>query len=920
MKTQLRLQIAGRDLDVSSLSGDEALNHPYRFDIELSAEDLGDVLGEPAKLHIGSRVVDGIIAESDSCGDQHRLTLAPRLWLLSLAIKSRIFRDLSLPQIASAVAASAGVAVDLRLTRAYAVERFVVQYRESDLAFLSRLLEAEGVAYHFAGETLVLSDHNGAFDDSVDVALTAMQCRRRLTPSALLLHDGGAVEAHVDVDARGFGMQIEDGVALRSPELGQQVAARRAEEMRSRATRYRARSKQAVAPGQRVDAHIVVASKHSFDGYVYRTDVEAIDAGAVYRPAIVTPKPRVEGVMRATVDADADERGRYSVALPFDVAGNRGHGSEPLQLLSPDEGARFTLRQGTPVALGFVDGDPSRPLIAGAVPATQKSPDRNVIRTPQGAIIEMSGSYASAAEGEAHSMDGALTELRPLTGLVVTATGGDTAVSLVWAADADAVEYQVWRDGVCITTVTANNYEDTGLTNGTSYAYVIKPIDKDDNVLTTGTASGTPVAEVDGVYIDESSGASDWIRFAVPHGDGKWSYLRYGEKTTESVASADETAGTFAEKGNVEGPFESKYFDSDGETVNSGQSSFEWSSLDDDAYDMNAKSSDESKGSKSYFCHNQSAGIFNYTDGNRTTITRGDHQSVTEGHRTDVVLGDYRLVIPNRTNGVYDADTYWMRYRKASGSWRKTERSHLSSDSITWGDTESCFLGFTIDGFFGTKVDVTVGAEVDAFVGYKLDIGAGITANFDLGHSFDYAFGKQFSKSTKHELEATKRITMRIPGPFERTKEAKNRIAAAAVLTAVSGGLIFASTGTFAGAEPLGDAKWPTGLTLAGASTAAFVAALVSYYFIKDRTAKPEEPSIEMTSDSIVLSIGDAAIELEKDCIALGVGDSTGILIEDGFIGLASDETEVTDNLVVGGKFDVTAGPGTIANKSIEVK
>jgi type VI secretion system VgrG family protein len=865
-------------LRVTSLQGQEALSQPFRFEIDICTSEpalpLDAIIGHGATLDIGDRRVTGIVAEieqGEACSDGfcYRAVLAPRLWLLSLATRSRVFRDMSLPQIATAVAAAAGIDVSLRLSRPYAVDRFVVQYRESDLSFMSRLLESEGISYHLSGDTLVLSDHNGAFCDAIGasmndgpVRVASLTCTRRMTPRALLLHDADPdvtepLEARATVDDGGFGTQIDDAVRLLTPEHGREVALRHAEALRAGATRYNGESDRALGAGQRLTleghfrsdfnrSYIVVSTRCETKGDVLCSRFEALDADTVYRPTRTTPQPRVGGVIHASIDADVDERGRYSVALPFDIEGHAGPRSRPVALISPDEGARFTLRKGTPVVLDFLDGDPSRPLIAGAVPNARRSErNTNVIGTPQGAIIEMSGSFARPPEGERRQANGALSELRALTSTV------------------------------------------------------------------------TDLASAE--YGEESSGATDWIRFAVPHGDGKWSYLRYGESTSTKVTSTDETASGFSETANVDGPFNSKYFNSSGEATSGSGNEFTWAGLNDSPF--NANVDDKSPGSSSYFTHGSSAGVFDYTDGNRCTVTRGDHQSVTQGHRTDVILGDYRLVIPNRTNGVYDADTYWMRFRKEAGNWRKTERSHVSSDAVTWGDTESLFMGFNLDGFFGSKIGVTIGAQVDAFIGYKLELGAGITAKFDLGHSFEYSYGKQFSNSTKHEVEAKDRITLRIPGPAEEIKGAAFQKGCAAVMTVVSGGLIAASTVTSTQAEPLGEAKWAVGITLTGVSTLAFIGALASFYMLKDRKAQATEPSIELTPDYIKLTIGKAKIRLQEDHIALCVG-TTQLDVKEDYIALFAPETDIVegDFIVTDGKFDVKKGPGTIANKSIEVK
>ncbi|MEW6265989.1 MAG: type VI secretion system tip protein TssI/VgrG [Thermodesulfobacteriota bacterium] len=112
----------------------------------------------------------------------------------------------------------------------------------------------------------------------------------------------------------------------------------------------------------------------------YHNNFTAIPAGVQFRPEHVTPKPRFYGTMNAKVDAEAgseyaqvDEHGRYKVILPFDLSGRReGKASTWLRMAQPyagsDHGMHFPLHKGTEVLLTFIDGDPDRPLIAGAVP------------------------------------------------------------------------------------------------------------------------------------------------------------------------------------------------------------------------------------------------------------------------------------------------------------------------------------------------------------------------------------------------------------------------------------------------------------------------------------------------------------------------------------------------------------------------
>ncbi len=93
------------------------------------------------------------------------MTLVPLVWRLLHRRTSRIFQQLSTPDILRKVLGDAGVPADrvaLHLTRSYKPRDYCVQYRESDLAFLSRLMEEEGIFYFFehaeSGHTLIVGD------------------------------------------------------------------------------------------------------------------------------------------------------------------------------------------------------------------------------------------------------------------------------------------------------------------------------------------------------------------------------------------------------------------------------------------------------------------------------------------------------------------------------------------------------------------------------------------------------------------------------------------------------------------------------------------------------------------------------------------------------------------------------------------
>lgn len=72
--------------------------------------------------------------------------------------------------------------------------------------------------------------------------------------------------------------------------------------------------------------------------------------------------------------AELDPYGRYKIRLPFDLneAHGGGRGSHWIRMMQPyggeNQGMHFPLHKDTDILLTFIDGDPDRPVIAGAVP------------------------------------------------------------------------------------------------------------------------------------------------------------------------------------------------------------------------------------------------------------------------------------------------------------------------------------------------------------------------------------------------------------------------------------------------------------------------------------------------------------------------------------------------------------------------
>ena len=100
-----------------------------------------------------------------------RVHVVPALWALSQRIDSHIFQDMTVPDILEDVLTEGlqpfAREVSLSLQREYPVREYCVQYAESDLDFVQRLMREEGIAFYFehdgAAEKLVLVDANASY-------------------------------------------------------------------------------------------------------------------------------------------------------------------------------------------------------------------------------------------------------------------------------------------------------------------------------------------------------------------------------------------------------------------------------------------------------------------------------------------------------------------------------------------------------------------------------------------------------------------------------------------------------------------------------------------------------------------------------------------------------------------------------------
>ncbi|MFO1071125.1 MAG: type VI secretion system tip protein TssI/VgrG, partial [Geminicoccaceae bacterium] len=181
----VRPESGGADLFLfHRLEGREELGRLYRYRLTLLSEKadlaLEDLLGKGMTVTVlleggQRRQFHGLVAYAAYAGQEgiygrYEVELVPWLWFLGRGRDCRIFQHKSVPDIVQAVFEGWTAIADfeLKLDESYAARDYTVQYRESDLDFVCRLMEDEGIYFFHrhrdGGHTLVLADGEGAHE------------------------------------------------------------------------------------------------------------------------------------------------------------------------------------------------------------------------------------------------------------------------------------------------------------------------------------------------------------------------------------------------------------------------------------------------------------------------------------------------------------------------------------------------------------------------------------------------------------------------------------------------------------------------------------------------------------------------------------------------------------------------------------
>jgi type VI secretion system secreted protein VgrG len=439
---------------VVEIHGREQIGQLYEFRVQfeslsgpLAEAAIDELLHASCSFTLGTRedeTFHGIVRDveliesADHAGPtaSYVAVVVPKVWLLTTSKVSRVFQNMSVPEMARTILTGYGLGpLDFELRVAGSTKReFCVQYEESDLDFLQRWFEHEGLYYWFeqseGGEVFVVGDRNAVSKPIVGEAqlpyrdlaglvrtedsIFRWNAKKQRIPARVVLKDYNYMNPSLPMVGRadvaggkGFGVLFAYGEHFDNADMGKALATRRAERCRADQVRVRGVSDCArLRAGHSFEMWNHHAAEHnrrylltsiehrvgmidpSDDGrpendeprFGYRASFEAIPLDVQFRPASSTPWPSIHGVMHAHVDSDAsgqsstlDTHGRYRVRLPFDGTGNKGERASCWVRMAQSYagtgyGSHFPLHKGAEVVLAFLDGDPDRPIIVGAVP------------------------------------------------------------------------------------------------------------------------------------------------------------------------------------------------------------------------------------------------------------------------------------------------------------------------------------------------------------------------------------------------------------------------------------------------------------------------------------------------------------------------------------------------------------------------
>jgi len=395
---------------VVGFAGHEAISSPFHFLVAVRSpggSDPSSLIGVQATLtiaNLSTSTVRGIVTAADFAGTMegealHILTVEPAL------VNARSFRGFatferfSPVQIVQRVLLDFAVAVSFNVSGVVPRLEYEAQWNESSLDFIRRLMEREGMHFHFADDgTMVVGNGNGVFgmgpslpylghfaDPGTAETVSSFRVGGSPGPAQVTVHGWDYVRKQTvtatATDSSGLGdVFTYFGDAMSDPIADDRAATLLERERSSASLRTGTSNSPIIRAGKRITiagaggafngSYLVTGVRHVIhptDGcFAYGNEFTALPADVPFQPEAITPVPRFKGTVSAVVTNNNDPDSLYRVKVRFPWLPSEN--SNWARVTVPAVGSPFVLPEvDDEVLVAFDHGDIRFPVVIGTL-------------------------------------------------------------------------------------------------------------------------------------------------------------------------------------------------------------------------------------------------------------------------------------------------------------------------------------------------------------------------------------------------------------------------------------------------------------------------------------------------------------------------------------------------------------------------
>ncbi len=432
----LQTGLTGAPLLVTELQANECLSEPFSVHLKMKSEnasiDTAGLIGQKVSVTIclsngAQRFFHGLFKAVgfetvDAAFAYYTAEIVPELSRMEFDRDRRIFQNLSVVEIIEQYLQRYSLVFEKRLIGAYPSREYCVQYDESPLHFLSRLMQDEGIWYFFKqttnGCSIVLADHNAAFSPEgpqeplvyqgrqteafSENAILSLKQMSQMVTQAWAVSDYNMLTPTTNLAAEskgqsGLGRWFEYPAPGATPTMTASSAQRlaNASQIAASTTCFETIRCELTAgnpvevtehPSSLINTSYVVQSiTHTLQDETYWNECRAFRQSLPFRPRRSLKKPRISGNHSAVVVGPSDEKiwvdelGRVRVRFFWDQHSPNDSTSSCWIRVSQSWagsswGSVFLPRVGHEVLVSYIDGDPDRPVVTGSVYHAEEKP------------------------------------------------------------------------------------------------------------------------------------------------------------------------------------------------------------------------------------------------------------------------------------------------------------------------------------------------------------------------------------------------------------------------------------------------------------------------------------------------------------------------------------------------------------------